>query len=317
MELALKKIIKKMKDIKNIVLLMLFIFAFSSCEKDDDVIIDIPKPTLENLELGLGNSRIGVIGKDFHFNGDIVAGDKIDVVKVSFTQKKGETYSKPWAHEIIWTDYKGLKNTNVHKHFTIPNDAAEGRYVFTITIKDENGSEEVVNVDFDIFAVNNLPIRPSFEALMVFRGSSLIYNGHTNGTPYQTATLKKGDVLRSQVALAFVKGDGKLLMLLIKKSANHTPKTIEEVDISKAVVYDQFEHKDKPEIFRFSNYVYESRPIPDLIIGAEKDNNIPVAQTITGNKAWQTGEYNLVILYKNYTNNSTAYKSIPFNIQME
>jgi hypothetical protein len=56
------------------------------------------------------------------------------------------------------------------------------------------------------------------------------------------------------------------------------------------------------------------RSIPDLIIGADKDNNAPTNNAITGNKAWENGDYNLVVIYKNFTSNQTIHKTIPFGI---
>ncbi|MGO3307837.1 MAG: DUF4625 domain-containing protein, partial [Sphingobacterium sp.] len=54
--------------------------------------------------------------------------------------------------------------------------------------------------------------------------------------------------------------------------------------------------------------------IPGFGIGTEKDNRIPVAGAISGDKAWGSGEYNLVVIYKNTTYNKTVSKSVPFNI---
>ena len=310
-----------LSNIKTIAGLLLLMATFLACEKENQIEpeLEVPKPKMENLDLGLGNSKIGVIGEDFHFEGDILAVDKIDTVVVEFLQKSGGTYSKPWKHKITWTQYKGLKNTNVHKHFNIPEDAAEGKYDLIITIYDENGSKLIINNDFEIFTRANLPIRPTVEALIMTKNGRIFYNAHVDGNKYPTDGFKLGDTLSTQVSFSFVKGDGKLFVLLIKKTANYNPKTIAEVDFDKAIVYDVFEHKGEPSIYRFSNYLYDPNPalkrdLPDLVIGAEKDNNTPQANVISGVKAWQTGEYNLVILYQNYTNNSSTYKSVPFSI---
>jgi len=316
-----QQLLSNLKTIKMIAGLLLLIAVFSACEKENPIEpeVKVPKPKIENLELGLGHSKIGVIGEDFHFNCNIVAVDKIDKVVVNFLQKANGTYSKSWQHEITWTQYKGLKNTNIHKHFNIPEEAAEGNYDLIIMIYDENGTKEEIKNDFEIFAKANLPIRPVIEALLIYKNSRLFYNAHTDGNKYPAEGYQMGDTLITQVRFSLVKGDGKLYILLIKKTANHNPKTIAEVDFDKAIVYDVFEHKGEPSIYRFSNYLYDPNPalkrdLPDLVIGAQKDNNIPQANVISGVKEWQTGEYNLVILYQNYTNNSSTYKSVPFSI---
>lgn len=309
-----------MRTTKLITAVLLLMATFSACKKDNDDVPELPKPTIENLELGLGDAGIGVISQDFHFEADITAGDKIEKVEVKILQKTGETYSKVWKHEITWDQYKGLKNTNVHKHFNIPADAAEGKYDLHVIVYDENGSKLEVKRDFEIYTAANLPVRPMITGLFVHRNWTPFYNAHSDKDNYPAEHLKKGDTLQAQINVSFVKGDGKLYVLLIKKSANYAPQTIEEVDLSKAIVYDVFEHKNEGNIYDFSNFVFDMntfttiRTIPDLIIGAEQDNNSPAPNAISGIKAWETGDYNLVVIYKNTTYNQTVYKTIPFGV---
>jgi len=122
--------------------LVLVMLIFAACEKNHpEPELEQPKPALENLELGLGNAGIGVIGEDFHFEDDILAVDKIDKVDGKILPKEGETYSKTWKHEITLDQYKGLKNANIHKHFNIPDDASEGKYELLVIVYEENGSK--------------------------------------------------------------------------------------------------------------------------------------------------------------------------------
>ncbi|WP_129713919.1 DUF4625 domain-containing protein [Pedobacter sp. SYP-B3415] len=312
-----------MKSIKSTILFLLFLSTFTACKKDAEEQIqpETPRPKMDNLELGLGNAGIGVTGEDFHFEADLVAVEKLDKVEVKMIQRPGETYSKSWTHEIIWTQYKGLKNTNVHKHFKIPAEAAEGKYDLVVAVYDENGSKLEVKRDFEIFSRANLPVRPMFTGIYVHRNWTPFYDSHADKDVYPSQRLKMGDTLQTQVNVSFVKGDGKLYALLIKKSANYNPKTIEEVDLSKAIVYDVFEHKNEPAVYDFSNSVFDFntfmpvRLIPDLIIGAARDNNTGGGNPINGTKSWQAGDYNLVIIYKNMTANKTIYRSIPFGIE--
>lgn len=306
-----------MKSKKVIAALLLFIATFTACKKDNQVEPELPTPTLENLELGLGDAGIGIIGQDFHFEGDIVAVDKIDKVEVKMLQKSSETYSKAWKHEIVWDQYKGLKNTNIHKHFNIPDDAAAGKYDLIITVYDENGSKLEVKRDFEIYTAANLPVRPTVTGFFVHKNWTPFYDLHSDKDKMPTNRYKKGDTIHTQVNIAYTKGDGKLYLLLIKKSSNYNPRTIEEVDLSKAIVYDVMEFKNDESV---TNFVFDPatfttvREIPPLVIGAEKDNNAPNPNTISGNKAWQTGDYNLVLIYKNTTYNKTVHKAITFGI---
>jgi len=311
-----------MKTTKIITGLLMLVFFFTACKKDkiEQAEKESPKPTLENLELGLGNAGIGVIGEDFHFEGDILAVDKIDRVEVKMLQRSGETYSKSWKNEITWTQYKGKKNSNIHKHFNIPTDAAEGKYDLIVIVYDENGSKLEVKRDFEIYTRANLPVRPIITVLSVQKNWLQFYDAHRDGDKYPTERYKKGDTIQAQVNISFVKGDGKLYVLLIKKTSGYTPKTIEEIDLAKAIVLDVFEHKNEPNIYDFGNFIFDVetfniiRDIPNLRIGAVTDNNAPNRNSISNDLAWQTGDYNLVVIYKNTTFNKTVYRSIPFGI---
>ncbi|KAA6438441.1 DUF4625 domain-containing protein [Dyadobacter flavalbus] len=303
--------------------LILILLTLAACDKKEPEPMpepELPKPVLENLELGLGNAGIGVIGEDFHFEGDMLAVDKIDKVEVKILPKEGETYSKPWKHEITWDQYKGLKNANIHKHFNIPEDAAEGQYDFWVIVYDENGSRLEVRRDFEIYARANLPVRPMISGLWMHKNWTPMYDFHADKDNYPTQRYGKGDTIQVQANISYVKGDGKLYLLLIRKSASYNPQTMEEVDLSKAIVYDVHEHKNEHSVYDFGNSEFDMesytviRNIPDLVIGAEKDNNAPDKNAITGSKAWQTGEYNLVVIYKNFTSGQTIHKTIPFGI---
>ncbi|HAE69328.1 MAG TPA: hypothetical protein DCG77_19485, partial [Sphingobacterium sp.] len=52
----------------------------------------------------------------------------------------------------------------------------------------------------------------------------------------------------------------------------------------------------------------------DIMIGAEKDG---LGNPINGERQWASGQYNLVILYKNTTFNMSTFKSIPITILYE
>jgi hypothetical protein len=325
MEKSYKKMqIKKNKQlIKPIMLLSLLITVIMGCKKDEiiDQENEIAKAKLENIELGLGDAGIGIISQDFHFNADIIAGDRIDKVEVRMLQRTGEAYAKPWEYAIVWAQYRSLKNANIHKHFTIPKDAVEGKYDFLITVYDQNGSKLETKRNLALYQQENLPVDPMITQLNLTRNWNFIFDIHGKpGIP--TEKFQKGDTLSSQAGVSFVKDNGILYMLLIKKSANHNPKTVEEIDFNKAVVFDMYEHKNEKSVYSFSNFLADPndpfvtlRNIPEFIIGAAHDNKLPIPNPISGVKAWESGEYNLVVIYKNTTHNKTTYKNIPFTIE--
>ncbi|WP_186757837.1 DUF4625 domain-containing protein [Echinicola salinicaeni] len=121
-----------------ILLALCFGWAISSCS-EDDVQPDLVDPQITNIEIGYDNQKEGIVGEDFHFNADIVAGEKIETLTVQILQKQDQSYTEEWEYFVEWNEYKGLKNTNVHKHFTIPENAPIGIYDFIFTVVDTNG----------------------------------------------------------------------------------------------------------------------------------------------------------------------------------
>ncbi|PAM91698.1 hypothetical protein B4N84_27180 [Flavobacterium sp. IR1] len=306
---------KAIKPAKIIVAFLLSTFVFTSCSNDSDSPTEPEQkqPTIDKIELGLGNNEIGVIGEDFHFNAEVIAADKIENVNIKIVQRSTETYSKVWSHEINWTQYAGAKNATIHKHFDVPSDAAEGKYDFIITIKDQNGTSLEVKKNLNIYASGNLPVNPVTTILTVFKNDAFFYRKgkyYTEGDHFKTT-----DNFMSQVTLSGVKGNGIMYLLLINKKAKHTPESVDQIDFSKVIVYDVFEHKDMAEVGTFSNVLFDennmvTREMPALPIGAAKDFNVPTPQDITGTRAWATGDYTYLIVYKNTTYNINFTQAI-------
>jgi len=305
---------------RNIVRPLIFVLVsaalFTACKKDDPV--PLSRPAIDNVEIGLGNNGIGVIGQDFHFNADVVAGDKIGNIQVRIVQKSGETYSKAWQHEVTWDQYKGARNANVHKHFDVPADAPEGKYDFYIIVNDQNGTQLEEKRNITLYKKENLPVNPVLTIFTVSRNEKRFYRDGAFINPGEK--FKKGDTLACQPAIDGVKGDGIMYVLLINKKLDHRPEAVDQIDLSKAIVYDVYEHKGMTATGTFSNFVYDMenfqvvRGIPRLVIGAEKDNNAPAAGTISGDKAWESGDYYLGVLYRNTTYNMNFYHYIDFSI---
>ncbi|WP_347050150.1 DUF4625 domain-containing protein [Flavobacterium olei] len=280
--------------------------AFSSCSNDDnDSALWKAVPTIDKVELGLGNNETATIGQDFHFNAEVTAGDKIENVQVKIVQKSSETYSKVWSHEVTWTQYADAKNATVHKHFDIPEDAAEGKYDFIIIVNDKNGTKLEVKKNLTIYKLENLPVKPIVSILTVFLNDNFLYRKGQFSDP--DAKFKNNDRFSSQVTMDGIKGDGIMYVLLINKNAKHNPESVDQIDFSKVIVYDVLEHKNIAQTGGFSNVEWNgttvTRDFPIMTIGAAKDNNVPVAQDLIANKAWATGNYTYLILYKNTTYN--------------
>ncbi|GAB3011166.1 hypothetical protein GCM10027284_33020 [Cyclobacterium sediminis] len=126
------------KEFKHFLLAIIAVLALGSCQEEAEP--NLPSPSIDNVEIGLNNDEIGVIGEDFHLNADLLAGELIELVKIQINPIAEESYETYWDFELIWEEYKGARNTTVHKHFDIPEDAVEGFYDFLIIVTDQNGT---------------------------------------------------------------------------------------------------------------------------------------------------------------------------------
>lgn len=292
--------------------------VMASCKKENGNPA-LPEPSIDHVEVGTGNNGIGVIGRDFHFEADVVAGERIETVQIRIVQRADETYEKDWEFEITWEQYSGARNTNVHKHFTIPADAPEGKYDFLIIVNDQNGTrlEEVLTLN--IYLPENLPVDPQLSVFNINKEGSFFYR---NGKFTDTDVCRKDETIGAQAVIGGVKGDGIMYMLLINKQLDHRPETVDGIDFSKAIVYDVYKHEGWEAVGDFSNFVYDLetfttvRRTPPFTIGAADDNNTPQSNPISGEKAWKSGDYLFGVVYTNTTHNSSFYHYIDIKIEI-
>ncbi len=296
---------------------LLITFSISSCEDDADPLL--PKPAIENVELGSGNNRIAVIGRDFHLNADIVAGDKIDLVQVKIEQLEGESYAGDWGFELTWEQYKGAKNTNVHQHFDIPEDAVEGKYQFIIIVTDENGTVLEEKAEIQLVDPSNLAVDPTLYIWMITTDQGGVHYVNETLVNPENVEFSKGEILKSDATIKNVKGDGKMYLLLIRKELAHRPESVDAIDFSKVIVYDTFAHENEAEVYSFANVIYDGsggflRPTPDFKIGSTIDNNTPGEDLTSGDNAWQSGEYSFGVVYTNSTYNISLSHYFDLNV---
>jgi hypothetical protein len=234
---------------------------------------------------------------------------------VKILQKSTETYTQPWAFELTWNQYKGMKNTNVHKHFDIPKEAPEGKYDFIFLVTDENGSKLEIKEDFRIYHPDNLPVDPDIK-VTVTRNMNLMFKGEKLK---EGGLINKGDSLFIDAYITNIKDDGVAYVLLIKQNANYRPETAAKLDFSKGIVIFNKEHSFL-KVSGINTYIWNKDPnissYPvNIKIGAANDNNSPIANAINGGKIWESGNYNIVIVYTNTTHNMSAFKSFPITIK--
>jgi hypothetical protein len=306
---------KIMSFTKSFLLLLALIIA--GCSKDQENTPELP-PVIDKLEIGLNNNETGVIGKDFHFNAEVLVSGKIETVQIKILPRAGESYAKIWSYDITWDQYKDAKNATVHKHFYIPTDATEGKYDFIIIVNDQNGTKLELKKSLTIYAEGNVPVNPAVSIFNVFRNDERYYR---NGKfIIGGAVLSKNDKFTSQVSISGVKGDGKMYLLLINAKLNHRPESIAQIDFSKVIVYDVYEHKGWANAEVFSNAVVDLstntsvRIFPNMTIGGTTDNNLPSANPVSGIRAWESGTYYYGVVYQNSTYNIAYYSYIKLPI---
>ncbi|WP_294183708.1 DUF4625 domain-containing protein [uncultured Sphingobacterium sp.] len=299
-----------MKPIKIILACMLLCALLVSCKKDGETAEAIV-PQVENVEIGYANNKQAIRGRDFHFNADVLAGDKLESVQIKILPKADQTYTSSWKMEIDWSEFIGLKNANVHKHFTVPVEAPEGIYDFSFVVHDINGSKLELKEDLQIFDAANMPVDPIVDRDIFSRNDDMVY--YMNTYVENPLIFKKGDKFTARAQIKQIQGDGVLYTALIKRTLNHFPETVEKLDLTKAIIISKVAHKELGPASKVNTYLLVNGAISgdDIIIGAEKDG---LGREIDGERQWQSGQYNLVILYKNTTFNVSTFKSIPITI---
>lgn len=312
--------------------LFLFLAFFSlmitSCSEDETNIEGPkPEPTISDIEVGLHNNEIGVIGGDFHFNAEVLAGDLLQAVRINIVQRDEETYEDEWTLEVIFTErIAGLKNATLHRHFDIPEEAPKGLYDFKITVEDMNGTSLEETRKISLIDIEDYPdVFPHVSAFGVDKidvdGKGGFNNFYNNGEFRNTEnpSFRKDESIWASVQIGNIQGDGIMYGLLIKKSFDHKPETVEDIDFSKAIVTDLKQHSDYYEIRAFqssyntnfnNHYMYGAA----YKIGADADNNLPNSNLVTGNKAWENGTYYYGYVYTNTTYNLSTFKYIEFEI---
>lgn len=304
-----------MKTSKIILSFLFFATCFTACKKDN---IEAEKtlPVIENLEIGSGNNGQGVIGGDFHLDMDVTAGDKINTVQVQIKQKTGVTYTSNWTFELIWTEFKGVRNINVHKHFTIPAEAPVGQYDFIIKVSDENGTVLEETHAITLVSAASLPVNPQMYSLMLEKmDKGYLYILNRGFMLGDDKGYLKNEKLRAYVDISKVKDDGEMYTLLIKKSAGHMPESVDKIDFSKVIVTDHRAHVGMTEVKTFTNYVGRPNYSPkEFLIGATVDNNVPAAP-ISGSKSWENGEYYFAVVYTNKTHNMSAHYYVQLTLK--
>ncbi len=242
---------------------------FTSCEKDEKV----AKPVIAIQELGKGdshgNDHIAIVGSDLHIEVDVVAEGKIDRIQVRI-HPEGEHHEEgeheEWEIDTTYTKFSGLKNTTFHEHLDIAFEAEPGEYHFDFIVTDMEGNQSSAEADL-VIQLPDDAIAPVISISTSPTNNQVFGNGQT----ISISGLVSDDKALGGMYIGLVRVDQKL--------------TDGEVDATNTITILHTHDFNSPTAHNFS---------ASITVGAAQDNNI-TPQNITGNIAWQSANYYIVV----------------------
>jgi hypothetical protein len=266
-------------------ILLLFVAAtlvfFTSCEKDDDV----AKPVINVLELGLADSHVAYIGADLHIEAEMEAEGRIDVITVEIHQEEGSSDEI----EASYDEFAGLKNTTFHKHVDIPAETTAGTYHVHITVTDQEGNQTTVEDEIEI------------EELADEEAPEIsISSAPESGKSYANGgTIAISGTVTDNISLAG------LLVTLVYEPDNIADADVSGANTSVIVMLHTHDFED-PDETEFT---------ASIAVGTANDNNMTPA-AITGNNAWRSGNYYILVKCKDAKGNWAYSNHYPIVINL-
>ena len=259
-----------LKSVKPLVLIAIFFLA--SCENEN-----VSVPQISNFELGLENSKTAYPGDEVHVEADIIAEGKISTVEVEIHP---EGLEGAWEFDSLYTEFSGLKNTTFHKHIDISAVADTGEYHFHFIVTDLEGNQTEHEDDLQILAPTD-GVAPEVTV---------------SSAPGDGQSFSNGDVISISGS---VSDDVKLGGIYIGLVRNDQGLSDSEVDATNTITMLHNHDFDNPLSYDFS---------ASITVGAEEDNNI-TPKSITGDIAWQTADYYIVVKCKDAYGANWAYSA--------
>jgi hypothetical protein len=258
---------------------------FTSCEKDDET---NPKPVITLTELGYENSKIGYAGTDLHIEATILAEGKVDKVIIEIHpegEHEGEheeehEHGEEWEFDSTFTEFSGIIDPAFHKHIDIPVDADTGHYHFHFIVIDMEGQQTTVEEELEIQ-------QPSDDEAPEITVSSAPTNGQTfaNGETITVSGSVSDDLALGGMYIGLVRTDQNL--------------TDAEVNAMNTITLLHTHEFDSHTAHNFS---------ASINVGAAQDNNI-TPKDITGDIAWQSGNYYIVVKCKDAFGGNWTFSS--------
>lgn len=141
---------------------------FAACSKDKDEVV--PGPSMDGIEIGSGNNKIGYTGSDIHIEAKVAAPGNIANVQLTIHPEAGTG----WKFDSVYTNgFAGLKNAEFHKHIIIPAEAATGHYHLHMVVTDQRGQKKTHEADIEIKTDPTLPTASGFAVSLGSGGTDL------------------------------------------------------------------------------------------------------------------------------------------------
>ncbi|MCD0489163.1 DUF4625 domain-containing protein [Pedobacter sp. MC2016-14] len=156
-----------MKTTNVMVAVLLLAASFTACKKDQP---EMAKPTIDGLEIGIGNNKLAHPGNDLHIEAMITAAGNIKDVVLEIHPESGTG----WEVNNTYTEgFAGLKNAEFHKHIDVPTDAPVGDYHGHLKVTDESGQITETEFELKVVADPTLPKASNFEIGLNAAGNDL------------------------------------------------------------------------------------------------------------------------------------------------
>ncbi len=258
--------------------------TFTACEKDEET-KSAANPVISEFELGLNNTNTAYRGTDLHIEATIVAEGKIEKVIVDIHPEGDAT----WSFTKTYTDgFQGLKNTLFHKHIDIPAEADTGDYHFHFSVVDQAGNSTEIERDLEIKEPTD------DEAPVITIDSS----------PTEDQSFSTGDTIRISGTVTDNLELGGMYIGLVKVSQGLTNP---DVKANNTITILHTHDFDSDNSHDFS---------PEIIVGATEDNNI-TPKVITGEWAWETTDYYILVKSKDASGNWAFSARYPIQISID
>jgi hypothetical protein len=256
----------------------------ASCNKDDET---IPRPEVNITELGYENSYTGFAGGELHIEADIVAEGKIDKITIEI-HPKGEHEKSlsmtlgdgEWEVDTTYTEFSGLKNTTFHKHIDIPEYADTGHYHFHFIVTDMEGQQTTIEEELEIQLPDDA-VAPEI---------------NVTGAPATNQVFNNGQTISISGAISDDKASGGGYIGLIRADQNLTDA---EVNATNNITILHTHDFDNPVSHSFN---------ASITVGSTYDNNIEPKE-ISGNIAWQSAEYYILVKCPDAFGGNLSYSS--------